>query len=360
MGRARNLMEFEAALSKLQIPMFNVVYADRDGHILYVFNGDVPVRAKGDWEFWSRAVLGDTPATLWSKYHPFKELPRVSDPATGWVQNTNDPPWTCTDPPALEPDKFPPYMSSRAIGFRTQRSCRMLRDESAFTLDKLVADKYSTRSELADRVLDDLIAAVRTSGDDKARQAAEALSNWDRSFNAESKGALLFMGFAMRWMGSPGAQPFAVPWSASDPMRTPRQIADPARAVSLLAGAADMVKDRFGSIDAAWGNSNRFVRDNVDLPGNGAPGQLGVFRVIEFGPLLGTHAVAGGGDSFIAAVEFSNPVQARVLIAYGNSSQPGSKHRTDQLHFAAARQLRPAWLTRAEVEGHLESKESLQ
>jgi acyl-homoserine-lactone acylase len=149
-------------------------------------------------------------------------------------------------------------------------------------------------------------------------------------------------------------------WSASDPLGTPRQIADPARAVKLLVEAADVAKTRFGSLDVPWGNSNRFARDAVDLPGNGAPGQLGVFRVIEYAPLLGKHAVASAGDSFIAAVEFSNPVQARVLIAYGNASQPGSKHRSDQLHLAAERQLRPVWISRAEVETHLESRDSLR
>ena len=44
MERAKNLNDFESALKMLQNPMFNVVYADRSGNILYVFNGNVPVR----------------------------------------------------------------------------------------------------------------------------------------------------------------------------------------------------------------------------------------------------------------------------------------------------------------------------
>jgi acyl-homoserine-lactone acylase len=58
MAKAHNLKEFESAVSQLQMPMFNVVYADKDGHILYVFNGDVPVREQGDWNFWNGAVDG--------------------------------------------------------------------------------------------------------------------------------------------------------------------------------------------------------------------------------------------------------------------------------------------------------------
>jgi acyl-homoserine-lactone acylase len=52
-------------------------------------------------------------------------------------------------------------------------------------------------------------------------------------------------------------------------------------------------------------------------------------------------------------------VQARVVLNYGNASQAGSPHRSDQLSLAAAKQMRTAWLTRAEVEKHLESKEPL-
>ncbi len=357
MGRAHNLKEFEAALGTLQIPMFNVVYADRAGHIFYLFNGRVPVRSKGDFASWSRVVAGDSDATLWTKVHAYADLPRVSDPATGWLQNTNDPPWTCTVPAAFEADKYPPYMAPRAIGFRPQRSIRMLRDEQAFTLDKLVAAKYSTRSEMADRILDELIATALGSDSEKAKAAALVLSKWDRSYDAGSKGGVLFGSFAQRWLS--GGRSFALPWSAADPLLTPKQIADPVRALSVLVDAAEATQSRFGAMDVPWGDANHFVRDAVDLPGNGAPGALGVFRVIEFTPPVQQPGRASGGDSFVAAVEFSNPVRARVVLNYGNASQMGSPHRSDQIPLAASKQMRTAWLTRGEVEKHLESKEAL-
>ena len=48
MARARNLGEFEAALQRLHIPMFMVIYADRNGHIVNLFNGRVPGCSNGD------------------------------------------------------------------------------------------------------------------------------------------------------------------------------------------------------------------------------------------------------------------------------------------------------------------------
>ena len=128
MGRAQSLAEFEAALRRMQLPMTTVLYADRDGHVLYVFAGQVPVRSSGDWEFWAGVVAGDTSTTLWSAIHPYEDLPRVIDPPGGWVQNANEPPWTATLPFQLRPEDFPPYMAPPLDfpGFRAQRSMLML------------------------------------------------------------------------------------------------------------------------------------------------------------------------------------------------------------------------------------------
>jgi acyl-homoserine-lactone acylase len=58
--------DFETALRRLQIPLFNVLYADRDGHIFYLFNGRVPVRPRGDFEEWTTKLApGDTDALIW-------------------------------------------------------------------------------------------------------------------------------------------------------------------------------------------------------------------------------------------------------------------------------------------------------
>lgn len=65
------------------------------------------------------------------------------------------------------------------------------------------------------------------------------------------------------------------------------------------------------------------------------------------------------GDSFIAAVEFADPVRAQVLVTYGNASQPNTFPIGDQLQFAANKQLRPAWRTRAEIEANLALREEL-
>jgi acyl-homoserine-lactone acylase len=83
--------------------------------------------------------------------------------------------------------------------------------------------------------------------------------------------------------------------------------------------------------------------------------------VLGFRPDEATETYsAAGGDSFVAAVEFSDPVRARALLAYGNASQPGSPHAGDQLELFARKELRAVWRTREEIEANLEREETLR
>jgi acyl-homoserine-lactone acylase len=54
-------------------------------------------------------------------------------------------------------------------------------------------------------------------------------------------------------------------------------------------------------------------------------------------------------------VEFSTPIKAVGLMSYGNSTQPGSPHRSDQLEHLSQKTFRNLWTTRAEVEQNLKA-----
>jgi len=353
MARTKNLKAFESALKRLQIPMFTIMYADRDGHILHLFNGQVPVRSQGDFADWEGVIPGNTATTLWSQTHAYEDLPRLLDPASGWLQNANDPPWTTTFPSAIDPDNYPPYMAPRGpMGFRQQRSARMLAEDQHISFAEMIQYKHSTRMELADRLLDDLILAARHQEGTLARRAADVLAAWDRQANADSQGAVLFA-FWVETMDFDHL--FAVPWRENAPRTTPDGLADPSQAVAALATAAARVEATYGKLDVPWGEVFRLHYANIDLPANGAEGALGVFRLLDFAPAQDGKFRSAQGDSFVAAVEFSTPVRAMVLTSYGNATQPGSPHVGDQLELFAHKKLRPAWRSRKEIEAHLES-----
>ncbi len=357
MARSQNLTQFQKVLQRLQLSMFTVMYADREGHIMHLFNGQVPVRQEGDFKYWQGIIPGDTSKTLWTKIHPYQDLPRAIDPRSGWLQNANDSPWTTTFPQAIKADNYPPYMAPRgSMYFRAQRSARMLADDEKISLDEMIAYKHSTRMELADRLLDDLIPSARKYGNELAKRAALVLENWDRQANADSRGAVLFAIWAEEVdLG----KTFSKPWSEDSPLTTPDGLVNPQSAVATLSAAAAKVEKTYGALDVPWGEVFRLKYGNVDLPANGGDGGLGIFRVLNFAPSQNGRYQAVAGDSYVAAIEFSNPVKAMALTSYGNATQPGSSHVGEQLPMFAKKQLRPVWRDRATIEAHLAERKAL-
>ena len=204
-----------------------------------------PIHSQGNWNYWQSTIPGDTSATLWTKTHPYRDLPRVLDPPSGWLQNANDPPWTTTFPQALNPNNYPSYLAPRFMSLRAQRSVRMLLEKPKISFEEMITKKFSSRIELADRVLDDLIAATRKNGTEIGQKAADVLSSWDRQAEANSKGAVLFV----VWVRSmPPNQLFATNWNENSPLDTPKGLANPSKAVQVLEAAATTVKLLYGSL----------------------------------------------------------------------------------------------------------------
>jgi acyl-homoserine-lactone acylase len=356
MGGAKNLAEFEGALSMLQIPMFNILYADKSGNILYLFGGNVPVHSEGDWAFWKGTIDGSLSKTIWDQYHPYKDLPRVLNPPSGFLQNCNDPPWTCTCPPVLQSRDFPPYMAPQGMHFRAQRAVNMIRQFPVLTTEQLMQCKFNTGLETADRFLDDLLEAVKIYGDSTAIGAAAILANWDKTTEANSRGAILFT----KWFDKLSGKMAKIPWKAEDPFTTPDGLTNPELAAKLLSEAAMEVRQEYGALDVEWGSVHRFRKDGLDFPGNGGPGQYGIFRTIDYTPNPDGKKQAFFGDTYIAIIEFAKKTTtARVALGYGNATQPGSRHRADQLKFLAEKKLRNALLLRDDIVKNLEKREEL-
>lgn len=359
MGRAHDLAEFQRAIRPNQISGQNIIYGDRDGHVMAFYGGNSPVRSHGSGAYWSGIVPGDSSSTLWTTLHPFSDLPLTLDPPSGWVQNANDPPWYSTFPVAVRPSDFPSYLGPVGMGLRPQRSVHLLQSDSSVSWQEFVHDARDTRMELADRLLDDLLPLARASSSDEARRAAEAFSHWDRAANADSRGAVLFVQWWNDYGRSLGARSrYEEPWSAQRPLTTPDGLADSAAALVALESAAATVMKKYGALDVPWGDVFRLREDSLDLPSNGASGAYGVFSVVDYQP-DGNRYRAVGGDSYEAVIEFSSPVRAMSLVAYGNASRAGSPHRTDQLALFSRKQFKPVWRTRAEVEAHLERREEV-
>ncbi len=409
MLQAHNLDEFIAANSALQMPFFNLIYADRDGHILYLFGGQQPVRQGGDWGKYSGILDGSDPSLLWTNTFAWSDLPRAIDPPGGFVANSNNPPWTSTfNPPGastvpetLDPANFPAYVSPQFMDLRAQHGARfllgLLQSGQSLTPELVLKGKESTRMVLADRVLPDLIAAAKIYGDSTAQQAATTLAAWDHSADATSQGAVLFEAWWALTSNDPlhllpkdntinfySPHPqFRVGWTPANPLSTPYGLAAGPQnayliaAVNYLSAAAQQVVaayPTYPAFDVPWGTAHNIVLATHDpafqqtipllLPPSNAPQSgtddpFGPLRVIyRFPAPDGKHFWAYSGDGYVQLIEFTKEgANASALLGYGNASRPGSSHVTDQLPYFEAKTLRPVYRTPGDVKMHPYSQE---
>ncbi len=355
MAKAVTLTEFESALKMLQSPMFNVIYADKSGNILYLFNGNVPIRSRGDYAFWKGIVDGSDSKLIWNGTHAYEDLPRLLNPSSGFLQNCNDPPWSCTDPQALFPESYAAYMAPQYTMWRSQRAVNMIKDNPSISFDQLTDCKLNTGMEVADRFLDDLLSAVLKYPDTTALRAAGILRLWDKKTEVNSRGAVLFA----EWWNMINGTMFKSPWDAKNPNKTPNGLKEEKKAVELLIRAVRITEQKYGSIDVPWGSVNRFRLNGQDYPGNGGSGDYGIFRTIYYADDADNKKHALAGDTFVAVAEFGDRVKAKVLLSYGNATQPGNMHSGDQLKMLSEKKLRPALLEKAEILNNLEKKETL-
>jgi len=382
MARARSLSEFAEANSALQMPFFNVVYADRYGHVMYLFGGRQPVRSGGTFYDWAGILPGDKRSALWTDTLSWRELPKTIDPPGGFVQNCNDAPWTSSFPQSIFLSSYPKWIAPDFMELRPQHCAKFLLSRDRFTSAQVLAGKMSTHMELADRLLPDLLAAARASGDATALAAAATLAAWDGNADAASRGAVLFE----RWYNLYAANPavprdptlvlyfshpaFRIGWDPARPLTTPQGLGETRIAVSTLVQAAQQVQALYGALDVPWGQVHRTVLATHDpsfqqvipvsnAPLSGAGDVFGPIRTVNPFPAPdGKSYWHADGDGYVQLVEFTrNGPKAQALLTYGNASRPGSPHITDQLPVFDAKQLRPSLRTRREVEANAVERE---
>jgi acyl-homoserine-lactone acylase len=354
---AQNLEQFEAVTNRHPLPFFNTVYADRDGNILFQYNAALPDRKTANVATWRGLVPGDRSEYLWSSTLPITVMPRIVNPPGGFLQSSNDPPWSATYPFVLDPQQFSPYLPPPAMDFRTQTITKRLIDEPKLSFEELVRQKQSNRVEMADRFVPDLLEASAASKNKRVSDARRVLETWDRHVNPDSRGAVLFLEWVDA-MGSTDGDWFATSWSAAEPLTTPRGLKSPRDAVAALERAAQEVQQRFGTLDVPFGEVYRMRIGKKDVPARVASVYYGMAPDGSYHRGEDGRYEIDSGDSFIAIVEYSKPLRAEGLLPYGNSSQPGSPHAGDQLELFSRGELRPLWRTHQEIEQHLERRES--
>lgn len=338
----------------------NTVFADSSGNIAYFHGNHIPMR---DTSFdWSKPVDGSNPATEWNGLHTIEETVGVLNPETGWLQNTNNTPYSVIGAASPKAEDFPAYMATFPENYRGINAVRVLKDKKDFTLDSLIAAAYDPYLAAFDDLLPPLFAGYDALGaNDRTRASLagqiEMLRSWDRMSGTDSVATTLaiYWGRAV-WRAALNDAAGVADYRARGITRDAYMVEVASKVgLAALASATVKLKMDFDTWQVPWGEVNRFQRITGDIVqpfDDGAPSEPVGFASSRWGSLAaygqrtfnGTKKNYGTrGNSFVAVVEFGERVSAKAVTAGGQSGDPASPHFDDQIELYSKGGMRPVY-----------------
>lgn len=382
MGQARNLDEFAATLRRhAGLPWVNTIAADSGGKAFYGDIGAMPNVSNAQLAACTLPGLAQVLAT--QRVYALNGASSACNPATDadapepgifgagnmpglmrrdYVQNSNDSYWLANPAARLEgysniigADENRPQNLRTRLGL-TQIADRLAGSDglpgAGFGRQWLQDVLYANRHHSAEIMLDGVLQLCATQSPDvviggqtvNVSQACSVLVNWDRRNNVGSVGAHVWTELWRRLSGAPsaglpavGSALYAVPFSAADPVATPRglnatNVSVIARTMGELAYTVKFYADSGIPLDRPWGQVHFDVRNGVRLPIHGGSGNSGVYNAItpsSLIPAVGYTPILGG-TSYVQSVTFTHKgPEARALVTYSQSSDPANPHYAD-------------------------------
>jgi penicillin amidase len=340
-GRARNWIEFRAALRDWAIPTFNWGYADVEGNVGYQCASRLPVRGRPARGF----RQANEPADQWQGYLPFEAQPYAYNPARGFTASANQAP---------VPDDYPyPYDGAFAPGERAIRIREEIEQSPTFDRAACAALQNDTLSAPARQLVPPLLRRLASSADPDAVLARQVLTDWDYRYETASVAPAIFELFLAAWKRRVAEERFPahlVPLATGQGSSWACLIEDDDLAwfqsdkqeaiVTCARAAVDQLRARFGADPTGWtwGQvhlahfrhplSNSATADAFDVGPLGVSGTASTVRNTGVGsaPILG----ADSGAEYRLIADLADDSQIWATQNMGQSAQPGSPHYQDQ------------------------------
>lgn len=344
----------------------NTVYADSEGNVAYWHSNFIPKR-RTDID-WTQPVDGSISTNDWGDPHSVDETPNVFNPSVGWIQNTNNWPYSAAGPDSPRKSDYPAYFQRSGENARGIHAIRILENRSDFTLEKLLEAAYSTQIPGFEPIIPALIRAydgapASSSFRSQLSEQIETLRDWDYRWDVESVATSL----ATYWAEDMMQRVAQAAQNASVPVATYiAQLATREEHLEALNAATDLLTDEFGDWRTPWGDINRFQRINGDIQQpfsdtepsipvgfhSGRWGSLASFGARRYPGTVRRYGTSG--NSFVAVVEFGERVTALAITAGGESGDPDSPHFNDQAERYSQGDLRPVYFYPEDILEHAE------
>ena len=332
--RRQTFEEWQSIIARLDIPSTNFIYGDEAGNIAYVYNAAIPDRPKGP--NWRGILPGDQSKLIWQGTVDYSAIPKVINPSSGWVYNSNNTPYSAAGPADdIDPESVAPELGVELKETnRSRRTEKLMAQYDIIDRRTLESIKYDTGYEREGYVADmlDAVAALDLSDDEELASAQRLLAEWD--FTSDSIGASDSIALLM-----------IRPWMSAEYQNKP--LPD---ALEELQRSVDHLNEHFGQIDPPMSELLRLRQGDVDLPLDGGSDTLRastLWNVDDDGRLSVRH-----GDSFLMFVEWEpgKRVRSESIQPFGAATtRPESPHFADQAALFVRHELKPVHFWRVDA-----------
>jgi len=342
--RAKTIEEYFTAMEEPGMIMWNQMVIEKSGRIGYFWNGLVPER--NPELSWRGAIPGDDPRSDYSSFVSPERLPKVIDPAAGWLQNCNDSPWHINSAGTISEEVLEDWMIyTTRYGYRGKRITELLANDDSVTFEEMMAYATDTKVLEATIWVPRLIAAYEQFeaemdlAGSTTEEAINVLKEWDMSSEANATGMALFH----NWMVSSNMRQFKDNLEAvtDDMMR--KQMLE-------IASVAEELRTNFGAIDVPWGSVLYYTYgDRSYAMGGGGYIESMKTNWGSFGRNDNGRMSINAGSSYRMIVELGERPRAVSVFPTSMSRDPESPHFYDITELYAKGEYKPVLFSWSEV-----------